>query len=186
MRKLFITFSLTFSMLISIFAQESGISLEIHYPIVIADPSNFSSEISGLFGANFLFQFSNNEMIDYGIKYTFDQIQTQQSIYNNNQINKYNFVMSHIDGFGVIDLNSQKNLKANIEGGISFYKYQKSTTQPGYFGFNAGTGLNYEFERRFYAFLHYNFIRTSRNEKQTDYVKIEKIQAFRIGIGLKL
>ena len=167
-------------------AQDSGVSFELHYPILIPDATNYVSETNGVIGGGIGFQFSDADVFNYGLKYKFDQISSRTTLIGSNTSNSLNFMIHSINAFGTVNLNNSQTVKGVVEAGIAFYKYRESTTQPSYFGFDLGPGINVEFNEQFYAFGSYNFLKTQLKQKQTGYIESEKLQAIRIGVGFKL
>lgn len=186
MRTLLITTVLVLSWIIPTNAQNSGVSFQLHYPLIIPADDNYVNDVSGIIGGSISFQFTDEPVYNYGIKYTFDQIASRTNSRYTTTVTELNFMTHHINGFGTANLNYSETVKGVVEAGISFYKYRESTTQPSYFGFNTGTGINFEFHDHFYAFASYNFIKTSLKNKQTEYIEKETLQAIRAGIGFKL
>lgn len=186
MKRLFLLTSIFFALTLSLQAQDSGVSFELHYPFAIADVQNNTTELTGLLGAAVGFQFSNMSNFNYGIKYKFDQYTYSQDRLNSIQTERKNFMMHNINGFGKYYINYSGTMEAVFEGGLTFYKYNKSNTQPSYFGFNLNPGLNYNFHENFYALVNYSYINTGLKDRQTEYVKKEQFHVFRVGIGFKL
>lgn len=186
MRYLHYTLLMCLTLVTSIKAQNSGVAFELHYPLAFADTYNFTNEIYGIIGGSVALQLSDNTDFNYGLKYKFDQL-IYNTLYNNSKtVNRNNFMIHHVNGFGTFSLNQSETIKLGLEGGLTFYKYRKSNYQPSYFGFNISPGLIYEFEKQFYIFAHYSYIKAALKQKQTGYVDQEKLQVTRVGIGFRL
>lgn len=186
MRTFLVPIVLILSWIIPTNAQNSGVAFELHYPIIIPADANYVNDISGIIGGSISFQFTDNPVYNYGLKYTFDQLASRANSRYTTAVTELNFMTHHIDGFGTVNLNSTQTVKGVLEAGISFYKYRESTLQPSYFGYNVGPGINVEFHERFYAFASYHFIKTGLKDKQTEFIEKETMQAIRAGIGFKL
>jgi hypothetical protein len=167
-------------------AQNSGVSFELHYPIIIPDSKNYVDEANGIIGGSVQFQFSNSDLLNYGIKYKFDQIASRVTFENTSTVNDLNFLTHHINLFGNYNLDRSETIKAVLESGITFYKYKNSSTNPAFFGFNISPGLNVQFHEKFYGLLNYSYVKTSLKQKQTNFRDRETMQFVRIGFGFKL
>lgn len=168
-------------------AQNSGISVELHYPLTMPAEKNNYSDVNGVFGMGFQFQFTDNEVLNYGIEYKFDMNQTYQRYdYGSSQTDSFNFMMNHLNVFSKTNLNRAQNIKFYTDAGFTFYKYKEGQGQQGFTGFNVGAGLNYEFIEKFYFQATYHYINTGIKQQQTDFIDKENFNLFRIGIGFKI
>ncbi len=94
MQKLLFILVLFFHFQNLLFAQNSGISVELHYPLTMPAEKNNYSDVNGFFGMGFQFQFTDNEVLNYGIEYKFDLNQTYQRYdYGSSQTDSFNFMM---------------------------------------------------------------------------------------------
>ena len=185
MYKSFFIALLLISSMIHSFAQNSGVSVELHYPLMSANENNNYSDVSGLFGAAFQFQFTDHEVFNYGVEYKFDLNQSFQR-YEGSPGSSFNFMMNQINGFGKVNIDALKKTKIYTNAGFVFYKYKDSQYQPGFTGFNIGGGLSYEFIEKFYAQISYNYIHAGLKQRQTGFVDVENFSALRMGIGFKI
>ena len=185
MRKIIVFIFIVLSFVGMSFSQSTGITVELHYPITGAHENNNYSDVTGIFGAGFQFQFSDAEFVNYGLEYKFDLNQTYQR-YEGSASENINFMMNHLNGFAKINLDLMQKTKVYTNAGFTFYKYKGGQSQQGFTGFNAGAGLSYEFVEKFYAQASYNYIKAGLKQKQTGFVDSETFSTFRIGIGFKL
>lgn len=170
---------------INLTAQNSGVSVELHYPYVSSNSNNNYSDVNGIFGGVVRFQFTDNDFANYGISYQFDMSQTYEKNYIND-VNKLNFLMNHIDGFVLLKLDDVNDLQFLIQSGFTFYKYKENNYQPGFTGFNIGGGLQYPLNEKFYIHATYNWLKATIKQKQTNFVDGEKYGIVRAGIGFNI
>jgi opacity protein-like surface antigen len=166
-------------------AQISGINAEIHYPFTMPGDKNNFSEVDGIFGGAFQFQFTDNEFVNYGIEYKFDINQSYQK-YENTSVNKFNFVMNHINGVLKVNLDLMQKAKLYTDAGFTFYKYKGGVSQQGFSGFNVGAGLSYDFVDQFYGQLTYNYVNSGLKQQQSGFEDKEKFGVARITLGFKI
>lgn len=167
------------------FAQNSGIIAELHYPLLMPSDKNNYSEVNGVFGGAFQFQFTDNELVNYGIEYKFDLNQTYQK-FEYTTAERLTFIMNHLNGVLKVNLDLMQKTKLYTNAGFTFYKYKGGAEQQGFTGFNVGAGLNYQFIDQFYGQVSYNFVNAGIKQLQTDFHDKENFGIFRITIGLKI
>ncbi len=187
MQKLILFSAFIFQFQNQLFAQNSGISVGLHYPLTIPAEKNNYSDVNGTFGMGFQFQFTDDEVFNYGLEYEFDMNQTYQRYdFGSSQTDSFNFMMNHLNGFTKINLDRAQNIKFYTDAGFTFYKYKEGQGQQGFTGFNVGAGLNYEFIEKFYFQATYHYINTGIKQQQTGFIDKENFNLFRIGIGFKI
>lgn len=181
----FIFLTIFLSSLLNVFAQKTGISAELHYPFLMPSDKNNYSDVNGIFGGAFQFQFTDNEVVNYGIEYKFDINQTYQK-YENSTPDKFNFVMNHINGVLKVNLDLMQKTQLYTDAGFTFYKYKGGSQQQGFTGFNVGAGLNYQFIEQFYGQLTYNYVNAGIKQQQTGFQDKENYGIVRLTIGFKI
>jgi len=165
-------------------AQNSGISVEIHYPITFAD--QYQGDLSGVLGGSFQFQFSDNEKFNYGVEYKFDTNQATL-IHENSTAKKKVYLYNHINLFSKINLDTAERLKMYLSTGISIFKYNNSKRSPSYIGFNVGTGFSYNITNQLYLFTNYTFIKARKKQQNnSEYIDRETLQIIRLGVGFNI
>jgi opacity protein-like surface antigen len=182
MKKLYLLALISFSSLIS-FSQDTGISAEIHYPIV--STKDYVGDLIGVLGGAFQFQLSDEKKINYGLEYRFDTSQAIQQRENSNIKSKM-FVFNHLGAFSKINLDNEEQLKLFVNGGLSVFKYSGGGTSKPYVGFNAGGGLSYSILDQIYIFGKYSLVKASKKQSNSEFTYKETLQIIRFGIGFNI
>ena len=166
-------------------AQYSGMSFEVHYPIIFSNEGNTYSDSQGVLGGALQYQFTDNIPYNFGVEYKFDLIQTIEQLSEYSEPTKRNFLISNINVFGKMLFITVPELQLYVTGGFSQYKYKGSETTPSYLGFNIGGGLSYDIYDSIYMLSSYSFIKTSQKSFSGDYKSDETNQLIRVGFGFK-
>ena len=85
-----------------------------------------------------------------------------------------------------INLDDAQQIQLLLQGGFTFYKYKESNYQPGFTGFNVGSGLHFNLSDQFYIHASYNWVKASIKQKQTEFVDAENFGIVRAGVGFKI
>lgn len=169
---------------------QSGLSFEMHYPLIFTYQNNNNDDSDtlekrnneGVLGGNFQYQFSDNTNYNYGISYIFETIQ-EASIITNTQAKKKYFLINHINLFGKISFNSIPKLQAIASGGFTTYKKGGSKSN---IGFNYGGGFQYDLFKEIYFFTTYHYAK-ARIKQNVDYsTDPEYHHIVRFGLGFRL
>lgn len=162
----------------------SGVSLEMHYPVVISlSETNDYTELDGVIGGSFNFQFTDNLQYNFGFSYQFDVF--QYNYYPNEYVEptKSGFMMNHINLYSKLLFIDAPELQMKIQGGFSTYKYRKSQTDRSYNGYNAGAGLSYDVSEQLYITGNYSFIHAAKKFNDGSSGAPEVFHIGRIGLG---
>lgn len=184
MRKFLIVLIVLFSSYSTLQAQDSGLSFELHYPLVFENANNQYSETQGIFGGALQYQLTANDRINYGLEYKFDLNQTKRILDSYSE--DLQFMLNHINVFTKISLDEHNAFKMYIDGGLTIYKYKQSVASQSYSGFNAGLGFSYDIMERIYIHTNFNYIKGFKKQKQTGFVDTESKQVIRLGLGFKI
>lgn len=185
MNRYIILFSIFFGFLIKTNAQYSGMSFEVHYPLIFSSEKNTYSDSQGVLGGTLQYQFTENVPFNFGLEYKFDLIQTVEQLSEYTDPTKRNFLISNINLFSKMMFITHPELQLYVTGGFTQYKYKKTTPGRSYLGYNIGGGLNYDFNEKIYALTNYSFLSASFKENSGDYKKDETHQLVRLGLGFK-
>lgn len=183
MRPIFLLLFLLLNIYISK-AQYSGVSLEMHYPIVVSvAETNYSTEVDGVIGGSFNFQFTDNLQYNFGASYQFDVFQYNllQSEYS--KPTKSGFVMNHIDLYSKLMFIDLPELQLIILGGFTTFKYKKSANDRSYNGFNAGAGFSYDVSEQLHIITNYSYIQATKKYNDGTRPTPEGFHLARIGLG---
>lgn len=166
-------------------AQYSGVSFEIHYPIIFSHENNTYSDSEGVFGGALQYQFTENIPFNFGLEYKFDLVQTIEHLSEYSEPTKRNFLISNINVFSKMMFITAPELQLYVSSGFSQYKYRGGDTTPSYLGFNIGGGLSYDIYDQIYILSSYSFVKTNQKSFSGDYKKDETNQIIRAGFGFK-
>lgn len=165
-------------------AQYSGMSFEVHYPIIFSDEANTYSDTEGVLGGTLQYQFTDNIPFNFGVEYKFDLIQAVEQRSELHEPTKINFLISNINVFSKMLFITHPELQLYVAGGFSQYKYSGGETTPSYLGFNFGSGLTYDIFDKIYLLSSYSYIQTSLKQNEGGKLK-DKQQLIRVGFGFK-
>ncbi len=165
-------------------AQDSGISVEIFYPIVATE--EYQGDLEGVLGGAFQFQFSDTDVFNYGLEYKFDTSQATINYGNGAEPKKKSYLFNHINAFTKINIDSEQKLKGYLDGGFSVFKFGGGSSSRSYLGYNVGAGLSYDIMEQFYIFSNYNYVKASKNQNNDEFQYKETLQIIRFGIGYNI
>lgn len=185
MQKFIISSAIFFCFFINSHAQDSGMSFEVHYPIIFSDDANTYSDSQGFLGGTLQYQFTDNIPFNFGIEYKFDLIQTVEHLSEYSEPTKRNFLISNINVFSKMLFITAPELQIYVTGGFSQYKYKQSAVGRSHLGFNVGGGLSYDFSDKIYLVSSYSYIQTSLKQNDGDSLSSDKHQLIRAGFGFK-
>jgi len=184
MRNYLIILALALCTFTNSIAQDSGLSFELHYPLVFENPNNQYSETQGVFGGALQYQLTANDRFNYGVEYKFDLNQTKKITEISSE--DLQFILNHLNLFAKINLDDTNAFKLYVDGGLTIYKYKQSVASQSYTGFNAGLGFSYDIMERIYLHTNFNFIKSFKKQQQTGFVDTESKQVIRLGLGFKI
>jgi len=185
MNKFFLFLAITLSLITRSIAQDSGLSLELHYPLDFEKSTNQYTDVQGIFGATLQYQLTDNDKFNYGVEYKFDLNQANK-VLEYSPSSQFNFLVNHINLFAKMNLDEYEKFKLYIAGGFSVYNYNKSSTSSGYTGFNGGVGLSYDLVERVYFQTNFSYVKAFLKKRQTGFVDTESRQIIRFGVGFKI
>jgi hypothetical protein len=155
----------------------------MHYPVVISlGELNYSTELDGVIGGTFEFQFTDNVQYNFGIDYTFDVFQANR-VLEYSEPTKIGLMQNHFDLFSKLRFIDIPELQMKIQGGFTTYKYSKGTANRNYNGFNAGTGFSYTASEQLYIFTNYSYTNTVLKSNEGYDQDKETYHVLRIGLG---
>ena len=186
MRKYLFIFIVSFFSLTQTKAQDSGLSFELHYPLVFADDLNSFSDVQGIFGGALQYQLTDNHKFNYGVEYRFDLSQSRKDNFNVITSTSFQYLMNHINLFTKLNVDEMEKFKVYIDAGFTVYKYKEGSNSQSYTGFNGGLGFNYDIMRRIYLQANFNYIKSFKKQQQTSFVDKESHQIIRFGLGFKI
>ena len=178
-KKIITVLLLLFSFVIT--AQDSGITIEIHYPITASE--EHYGELVGVLGAAFQFQISDDDILNYGLEYKFDTNQATIGRHNSTEVTKKMYLYNHINLFSKINLDRDARFKLYLDGGLSIFKYNGNHN---YIGYNAGAGLAFDIMDGIYIFSNYNFVKANKKQSGLSYKPEETLGIIRFGIGFTI
>jgi len=185
MKKSIILFAILFGFFLKSNAQYSGMSFEVHYPIIFSDEANTYSDSQGVLGGALQYQFTDNIPFNFGLEYKFDLIQTVEHISEYSEPTKRNFLISNINVFSKMLFITAPELQLYVTGGFSQYKYKQSSDGRSHLGFNVGGGLTYDIYDKIYLLSSYSYIQASLKQNDGVSYNSDKHQLIRAGFGFK-
>lgn len=169
---------------------QSGLSFEMHYPLIFSYQNDSTSgdnvlerrNNEGVLGGNFQYQFSDNLEFNYGISYQFETFQ-EARISQYTSAKKRYFLMNHINIFGKFLFIDIPKLQAVASGGFTTYKKGSLKSNLGY---NLGGGFQYDLFNTIYFFTTYHYAK-ARLKHNADYsANPEYHHIIRFGLGFRL
>jgi len=185
MQKSTILILILFSFFIKSSAQYSGMSFEVHYPLVFSDENNTYSDSQGVLGGTLQYQFTENIPYNFGLEYKFDLVQTVERLSEYSEPTKRNFLISNINVFGKMLFITVPELQIYASGGFTQYKYKNTTAGRSHLGFNVGGGLSYDIYDKIYILSNYSLLKTNLKDNSGEFSKDETHQVIRMGLGFK-
>ncbi len=167
-------------------AQDTGVSFEMHYPLIFSDEHNAYTDNEGVLGGALQFQFTDNVPFNFGIEYKFDLFQTIENLSEYTETTKRNFLISNINLFSKMMFVTVPELQLYTTGGFTTYKYKNTSTGRSHIGFNVGAGLSYDIFEKIYLFSSYSFIKATLKQNDGESLTSDKYQLIRIGFGFKI
>ena len=170
-----------------IFAQDSGISFEVDYPLIFSDKHNQYSDTSGVLGGALQYQITDNIPFNFGLEYKFDLIQATEITGSNGNVktSKRAFLINNLNVYSKMLFIDIPELQLYVTGGFSTYKYRGGKGIPSYIGYNAGGGLTYDILDRTYLLVSYSFIKARLKQYNGNTLNVDKNQLIRLGFGFK-
>lgn len=184
MQKLILTL-VVLTITLTNYAQDSGISAEIHYPITSSE--RYTGELVGVLGGAFQFQISDDDVFNYGLEYKFDTnqatITNRSYTSNSSSAKKKMYLYNHLNLFSKINITKDELFKLYLDGGLSVFKYDGRYP---FVGYNAGVGLSYDIMDKIYIFSNYNYVKANQKQSSTDYKLEETLGVIRFGVGFNI
>jgi len=145
--------------------------------------TNYSTEVDGVIGGSFNFQFTDNLQYNFGASYQFDVFQYNllQSEYSTPT--KAGFMMNHIDLYSKLMFIDLPELQLKILGGFTTFKYKSGASDRSYNGFNAGAGFSYDVSEQLYIISNYTFIHATKKYNDGSSQTPESFHLARLGLG---
>lgn len=171
-----------------IFAQDTGISFEIDYPLIFSNRENQYSDTSGILGGALQYQVTDDIPFNFGFEYKFDLIQATEILGANGNITakKRAFLLNSLNAYGKMLFLDIPELQFYVTGGFSTYKYRGGKGTPSYIGYNAGGGITYDIMDQTYLLVTYSFMKARVKQYNGITINIDKNQLIRLGLGFKL
>ncbi len=183
MIKKILFFSLGLSLFASqIFAQDSGISAELVYPIQI--PKYYQGDLSGIMGLGIQFQFTDNDVFNYGIEYKFEMIQGVYQVNENTNPTNKTYVFNNLGLYGKTSLSPGFLLYTGIGGNA--FNWGASGDSRKYFGYYISGGMDVMITDQWYLLANYQWSNAKKNTNLSDFSYQEKLSTIRIGVGFNI
>ncbi len=184
MYKKIIFFTILLGFAIKSNAQYSGMSFEVHYPLIFSNSLNDYSDTNGVLGGSLQYQFTDNIPFNFGLEYKFDLIQAVRKLEYSDPT-QINYLISNINLFSKMMLITMPEMQIYVSGGFTQYKYKSNPTGRSNLGFNIGGGLNYDIYNQIYLFSNYSYLNTTLKYNNGESGNNETHQMVRIGFGFK-
>lgn len=165
--------------------QDTGMSFEVHYPLIFSQDNTYSDS-QGILGGALQYQFTDNIPFNFGLEYKFDLIQTTEHISEYTEPTKRNFLISNINLYSKMLFVTIPELQLYTTGGFTTYKYKDSGIGRSHLGFNAGAGLSYDMFGSIYLFTSYSFIKATLTQNDGESLTSDKHHLVRLGFGFNL
>ncbi len=166
-------------------AQDSGLSFEVHYPLIFSDKNNTYSDTSGVLGGVLQYQFTDNIPFNFGVEYKFDLLQTVENLSEFTEPTKRNFLINNLNVFSKMLFVTIPELQLYTSAGFTTYKYKNTTAGRSHIGFNAGAGLSYDIFEQIYFLASYSFIKATLKQNDGESLTSDKHHLVRLGAGFK-
>jgi hypothetical protein len=129
-------------------SQDTGISVEVFYPI--QKTTEYSGDLTGILGLALQFQFTDYDKANFGAEYRYDMIQGIYNVGNNTTPGKKNYSFSNLGVFSKINLDQDALFKLYAGSGMDIFNWGSFGGKKKYIGYYFSGGLSYDLLEQWY------------------------------------